>query len=676
MDNKSTIDHVRGLRGLAIIFITLSYVDNQMWGCGRYGFDIFFVIAGWLLFNSRARVQGKETLMDCVSFVVRRFQKVLPPMITVVFLTVAAGAFLLWCEDESLLSWVGIKTLLINGNYLAEGGGQIGWMEKNLPFVPITHLWYLIVLMKLYILWSCSCYVLQGLAKPKLLATLSVIGVLSLIYFYSYPIHEWLKAGGIVLWEQDAPVSVYATLTHVWELLVGGAVMMLPSLRRRRGAATGVAIVGLFVLLATMLVGAAPLLEDIVVWPRSLAIAIGTALVIRYLPASHLKSLLNNKAMLWLGGMAFSLYLVSMPVVVYGKMFVFGEPNLLHLIIIFVAVALAGWVMRKTVEKHTWPLVPLAVLWSVTMLLCLVGRFTDGFRNIVPSQQLEIPKYTWALTRDEYLRADWDDKLEFADDVLRFVGADPLKDTSKRVVPLLLMGDQNNEATIALIGDSHAAHHYAGMDAVCRKEQLGGVYCATSFSPFDRVKSIDLLPRERALLKWLDDHPEIRNVVISLRWTAYLHSMADTFGKKKETELQYAGVLRDFCKELNDMGKSVIVIGPEPEFNMGPIQNYSKTLALRGLGFEAIAPTCSREQLERRNRRVLPILRQLEKEGLFVLLNPLDSLAADEKFRSVEGNTLLMHDRHNMYAPQSIRIIGHFSPLIKDMVDKKNKRRS
>lgn len=49
----------------------------------------------------------------------------------------------------------------------------------------------------------------------------------------------------------------------------------------------------------------------------SAAVVLGTCLVIRYAESGRLAHCFNNKLLLWIGGISFSLYLVHMPLIAF-----------------------------------------------------------------------------------------------------------------------------------------------------------------------------------------------------------------------------------------------------------------------------------------------------------------------------------------------------------------------
>lgn len=112
------------------------------------------------------------------------------------------------------------------------------------------------------------------------------------------------------------------------------------------------------------------------------------------------------------------------------------------------------------------------------------------------------------------------------------------------------------------------------------------------------------------------------------------------------------------------MGKSVIIIGPGPEFAQNSMQHYYKILNTKAKQAVSAAQVCTKEQYLALNGRVLKHLKQLESEGMCTLIEPLQALGEQESFPSVRGNTLLLHDTHHMTSDYSIWLYGRLKPQL------------
>lgn len=667
MEQKGKIEHVTGLRGLAALLLVLFYLNREVWVHGYLGIDIFLVVTGYLLFSSRRAFNGNESLRDGFFFMVRRLQKIIPPTAIIILLSVVAGACLLWWEDELYLSELGLNACLARANVMIAGESE-NYLSSISTFMPLRHLWYISALVQIYLLWCVGNQLLQKRPQGQIVGVLSIVAVASLVCWYSFPVHEWLARGGLHLWEQDAPVSYVRTFPRLWEVLMGGVVTLMPSLKEHRIWATLTALAGLLLMLAAALAGTIPGTEALAELPGTLMMVVGTVLVIRYLPTSGMNILLTNRVLLWLGGVSFSLFLVSMPVIAFGRLWTFGEPSPTLQLVVLALLLLLAWGLRKGVEKReVLPEVTLG-LWVGAFLLCGAGMLMDGFKNYVPSVAINIPSHPWQLCRDDRLRDDWNPALNFSQDVFKFLNTRGPKST-KNLAPLLVLGDQNRRCSVALIGDSHAAHLYAGLNKYFQDDRICGVFVSSSFYPFHNWQADNNEAKEKAMLAWLRRHPQITHVIIAQRWLERLKNVRRLSGQQWATEQRFEIDFRSFLEDLRDMNKHVLVVAPSPEFDMKPLQHYSKVLSFRGKQVADIAPVCEMDDYMERNGEVLRVLEKMEKEKLCTLLRPLDALPKGvTSFLAASANTLLMYDYNHMYAEHAVFLIEGLASKLRDFL--------
>lgn len=665
MEQKGRLEHIIGLRGLAAILLTLFYLNSQTWAHGYLGIDIFLVVTGYLLFSSRKAFRGTETLRDALFFLLRRLQKIIPPTATIIILSVVAGACLLWWEDELYLAELGLNACIARANVMISGESQ-HYLSAETTFMPLRHLWYISALVQIYLLWCVGNQLLQKRPKEYIIGALSVVALISLAYSYSYTLHEWLAKGGVQLWHQESAPSYCELLPRLWEVLAGGLVTLLPSMKTHRFWVTFTTLIGVILVLVAVLAGSVPGTGFAEELPARLMVVVGTVIVMRYLPTSSLSNLLTYRPLRWLGNISFSLFLVSMPIISFGHLWAFGAPSLELQVLLLALVLLLAWALRKLIEKReVMPEVTLG-LWVGAMLLCGAGMLTDGFKNYVPSVKLNIPTHQWQLCRDDRLRTDWDPALDFSYEVFKYLNVKPKK--MNHAAPLLTLGDQNRRPSIVLIGDSHAAHIYAGVNQLCKLEDLGGVYVSTNFYPFHNWKAYDNTAKEHALLSWLRKHPELTHVIIAQRWITRREDVAKFSGQTWANAKSFEDDLRSFLRELAEINKKVIIAGPGPEFRMRPLQHYCKVLNLRNKTVADIAPVCTREEYLERNKDVLPLLHKMEKENLCTVLDPMEALDEGANFLAAADNTLLMYDQHHMYAEHSIFLIERLIPRLRQML--------
>ena len=644
---------------MAILLVLLFHLNSSIFPNGYVGVDVFLVITGYLLFRSRLAHPEPRSWADDARFALKRLQRIMPSMLLIIVLVLAAGAFLLWWQDENFSGRLADNACFFKANtFLAHAFRD--YFASGSAFIPLLHLWYLSVTMQVYLLWLVGTRLLQKRSRCFIMACLVLVGLASLLYNYSYPIDLWLISHGYPAWEQAVPASYYGTLPRLWEVLAGGAALLLPlPAHARRAKCTALSLVGLLVLVVFGASGIAP------ECPGSLIAVLCTMLVIRYFPEGHINILLGNRVLLWLGSISFSLYLVHMPVIVFGHIWVYGKADMVWYEALLVALSVGlAWLFCLLVERRRCPWWLLVVLWVAAIVCAKVARSPHVLKKFFSEEvQLIIPTYhQWQRCNDEKLLADMPEAL------VPFRGnyfQGPQAEAPAAPPHLVCLGNGEREPNVVLMGDSHADSFFAGMDTLFRQQGWSGVYLTSIVCPFhnreyrnrDDYKWNDQKGKE--LLKWLAAHPELHYVVIAQFWNSRFVRITQSVNERD---------LRAFLQELKAIGKEVVLIADTPVFDTDPAQHYVKILAYRGTPLgdrSSLSSSCSRERHYQRHKIIYPILRKMEQEGLCKIVDPLKILAPGECFYSTRGNTVLMYDDHHMNPGLSIEIALGLLPQVR-----------
>ena len=115
----------------------------------------------------------------------------------------------------------------------------------------------------------------------------------------------------------------------------------------------------------------------------SAAVVLGTCLVIRYAEPGRLAHCFNNKLLLWIGGISFSLYLVHMPLIAFYHSWFLHAPGWPGMLAIGAASTVLGGLLYLAVEKKRMKMKWFIPLYLFALLLCVAGRQTEGFRNYI-----------------------------------------------------------------------------------------------------------------------------------------------------------------------------------------------------------------------------------------------------------------------------------------------------
>ncbi len=198
MQKEKHLLHIDGLRGLAIILIVLFHMDGNMWAHGYLGVDIFLVISGYLLMMKRLCAPWRFS--ETFSFVLRRVQRIVFPMLVAILLAILVGFFLLGNGQEDLTCDEGWWACIFRANFfLTKRLGD--YFAPDSSYMPLLPMWYLSVLFQVYLLFITGNALLQRLPRLWLSVVLGLTAFFSFALDFSFLAHNVLEELGLPVWE-------------------------------------------------------------------------------------------------------------------------------------------------------------------------------------------------------------------------------------------------------------------------------------------------------------------------------------------------------------------------------------------------------------------------------------------------------------------------------------------
>lgn len=389
-----------GLRAVAVALVVAYHLEFG-WATGGFlGVDLFFVISGFLITTLLLRERESNGRIALGPFWLRRFRRLVPPLVVMTAVTVAATRLYGLPEQWTSIRWDAVGALAYVANWRFISAGQ-SYFEALLGPSPLRHTWSLAVEEQWYVFWPLVVAgILVVVARwPRLArAPLIMIGGAAIA-------SAVLMA---VLYEPADPTRVYfGTDTRAQQLLIGAGLAWLLSRQRSTASPARIAwarplvlsAFGGFLFVALTVSDEAPwlyhggflvvsLLAAVIVWSVSTPDRGGPL------------DWLGNPAFVWLGTRSYGVYLWHWPVIVFV-----GPPmgiDLAHvpLAILQVTVTLAlaelsFRVVERPIRISTWN--PTFVIggWTAisvaTMLVAAVvlvppeGRSLDASEVITPS---------------------------------------------------------------------------------------------------------------------------------------------------------------------------------------------------------------------------------------------------------------------------------------------------
>ena len=666
--------HLDGLRGWAIALVLIFHLGTVGMASpltlpgGYLGVEMFLVLSGYLLAMGFTRKEVK--LKD---FVCKKILRILFPVSVAALL--ALFMCLLSMDSEDLHKSARTATAAVCGYaniQLAESSS--GYFSENVSFNPLLHMWYVAITLQLYI-WGYVLYcIVKRMSKPLMIGTLSLIGVLSIVWCYCSEIRTSVTDSlNLPMWVAAEANMYYSTIARLWEPLVGAAVLLLPACNKKW-------LNDVLSLLAIIAIAYSVTENTDYAMPT---VALSTALLIHFVPDSHLKKVLDNTVCQKLGTLSFSLYLVHMPIFVCYKCYTMTLWTYTDVCILLVCGLASALFFYKYVEKAKVTIVFFLIIWVLALGAWITARSTNGFAKQwnAESNSIELPKYRgWKEETNEKLYTGLDKNILVPNEgFMTFTrGGGRIKDRW-----LLRVGNPDAVPGFVIIGDSHGQHLFPGMDHVCKKQNIAGVYLTSIFIPlWDRsIKRARnyFCNREKvmALLNWLSQQPDIKVVIISYFWRHNQEMSTNWDGKKVPSSMaDNIAALREFCLQLQAINKQPVYLAPIPEFTqiskpLRYVRHLHRVKPEKGLStYEGCV--LPESVFWNRNYELIKNLRQLDAEGVCKVLYPHRALVKDGVARIIKDKEILYRDDNHITASASIIVAESLIAEIKALLSEKN----
>jgi len=586
-DNPRYRSDIDGLRALAIILVVGYHFYPRRFSGGFVGVDVFFVISGFLITQVilKEMVEGNFRLMHFFS---RRILRLFPSLI-VLLLCLASFCWLTFTASEYAAL----------GKHLAGSAAYIsnfllwleaGYFDESALRKPLLHMWSLAIEEQYYLVWPILLPVLFGRAR-WCLPVILLIGAASFALNAVY-------AG------RSDGLAFYMPYTRAWELLIGATLavsQMTVSFENRRGE-TFLArgdfklkqILKRFPVLArdfpsaiglALIVIAAFTLNEHTRYPGFAALlpVAGTFLLIGAGAGSRINTgFLSHPLLVWIGLISYPLYLWHWPLLSVSATLISEFPSRgLRAALLLLAILLA-WASCKFVEM---PVRKGAGLLTTMGLLC--GVIFIGAAGLAILAGSGLPNRGAIAGYDERNKA-YESRLKELDFSFKKYPTALCKENFPDSGWCLYAADRN--ATIALIGDSHAHHFYPGLARVFAQEGenlalLGSAGCPPLLGIVSHSgNGDDWCHLRNSVIHTVTAKKSLHTVILAANWHLYINgkSFKDSSSKSAYWQLEqpdrssednvtiFRRQLEFTLRKLIESGKKVFFVDQIPELDYDP----------------------------------------------------------------------------------------------------------
>ena len=437
-DYRPDID---GLRAVAIVLVLLYHLGVGFTKGGYIGVDVFFVISGFLIGGIIAKEAGASHF-SFAHFYERRIRRLFPALFCVFGASSVFGALFLYPSDlDEFGRSLAAATLFVANILFLQGAG---YFAEGFETTPLLHTWSLAVEEQFYLVFPILFLPLLRLSRRTMLWAL------------------WLAAGLSfalsLMWMRTSPESAFYLLpARAWELLTGTllAVRGVPDVPSRQARQA----LGLAGLAAILIAGGA--FNKNVAFPgwSALLPCFGAAAIIHSGRArdTFVHHLLARRGVVFVGLISYSLYVWHMPMIVFYK-FEFGRylsnGDRILLGVASVAVAVLSWRYVELPFRFGGVLARRRDLFraaaaAMAATLCVAASF-------VTTNGLEA-RFSPEIRRLAAFRYDPSRAMREGECFISRAYAD-----AASLAPECLALDPDRKNYL-LLGDSHAAHLWAGL---------------------------------------------------------------------------------------------------------------------------------------------------------------------------------------------------------------------
>lgn len=527
MNSKYYRPDIDGLRAIAILLVILFHSGFSIFKGGYIGVDVFFVISGFLI-TSIIDKEIQNKTFSYRNFYLRRIRRIIPVLVFVMIVITIPAYFILFANNLEAYSRTLLYTLLCSNNihlYITSGN----YFAENSDLLPFLHTWSLSVEEQFYFILPPFLLVLHkkfnSQKRAIIIYTLCFIALLFSIY-QSY----------------SNPSAAYFLLpARLFELAIGSALAMnwnnLPKLNQQKNNL--LSLIGfLLIIIPAIVLDKSSIFPGInALWP-----CLGTALLLFSGQDINKKGLINklieNKIVVGIGLISYSLYLWHWPIFVFVKYLglnLEGTIRILAIALTFVLSYLSWKFIEqpfRTTLKFDFKKTLLIIF--IPALLIISGIYgvldaKDGFPERHPELTEFIPKKNYP----NKLRGQCFDKLKIGNCDDCYIGIK--KDTLDGM----------------LIGDSFANHTAAFLDVLAKDagfyihdSAAGGYPLMNSLNPDGSA----LYPEQYAIDR-LNFAKQFKYIFIAANWEGISEP------KNKKT---YEVTLKTLS-ELVKSGKKIII---------------------------------------------------------------------------------------------------------------------
>ena len=618
---------IDGLRAVAVISVILFHLNSSWLPGGFLGVDIFFVISGYLIGGILFRELSTNTF-SLKNFYLRRMRRILPAFFAVVIFVLVVGGQLMvpgsddWNPTRSSALW----SVFFSGNiFFAQ---NTDYFAPTVELQPLNHLWSLAVEEQFYFLYPLILlvimFVVRSASKNGTKLNTPVIWVLVLLAVFSFS-----RAFFPMSYHDTELVAYYLPHLRFGELLIGAILAVAVSKSTKEISSTRANIVGslgLLVLVVCLTIS----FPNKTPWFPGFAAALpciaSAAVIYAGLGTNWVKTLLSNRAVVFVGKISYSLYLWHWPLLAFAHYLLGKEvaPQVLVIVVILILLfSLASYYLIEQPLRHRqWKFARMGFVYYVLPVIVVGTLYMQGRKMPAAMEP--------------------------------FVSCGVIRGTEKALT-YSTIGMQNQTPNVLIVGNSYTIQLRNFFDNVAKAEGWCGILSGVSGTfPHDLEKQKAISTEEFQQLyndislsgdwaeklnnlrsrKIISDLPKFNTIIISLNWW-----YPETYSKVLPEVLSTIGFLQK-------QGKKVILVNSCFTYNTYRVaETYHKVMGKGNLLAQILPkPILRNEEYAKAEQDFAKVKQKIDSCFPQVRwINLLPMLPAD---LMVDGKSVLCNGRH------------------------------
>ena len=259
---------LEGLRGAAILLVLLCHIRIPGAEAGFVGVDVFFVLSGFLITGLLANEHERTGRIGLASFYARRARRIFPAAALVLAVTILAARIVVSPLDLRRIADDGLAASLslANVRFAVDATDYFAPVDAS----PMLHFWSLAVEEQFYLLWPILLLTVARVGRPRLAMAALAGAVLSGSFvlcsaltdtsgawaYFSLPTRAWqLAAGGLLALSAPvigrAPHAVAAVVGWLGAALLGASFLLIGPTTAYPGSAALLPTLGAVALIAS-----------------------------------------------------------------------------------------------------------------------------------------------------------------------------------------------------------------------------------------------------------------------------------------------------------------------------------------------------------------------------------------------------------------------------------------